>query len=157
MWGNIWSWSEGRDGDRDRVVGFHCGEQIWRASPYIYPPFKGVMTWHYLLWIETECYVVELHEADPSGCSGVFPMEVCDQIRSVDVIPGFPRVVFDAESLPFDKILQFLVDHSAVQNFLHYPFLFSIYDLRERRGLRVPSLCRVFQGWSKFDSIENWV
>ena len=48
-------------------------------------------------------YIVELHEADLLGCSGMFLVEVHDQVRSMDVVSGFPRVVFNAESLPFDN------------------------------------------------------
>ena len=72
MWANVGS----RSGNGGRIVGLHSGDEFWRVSPDIYPPFKGVMTWHYLWWIEMKCHVVKVCEVDALGCSGMFLVEV---------------------------------------------------------------------------------
>ena len=72
VWRDVRSWN----GSRSGIVGLHEGNRVWRVSPDIYPPFKGVTTRHYLLWNRAESHVIEVHEMDPSGCSGVFPVEV---------------------------------------------------------------------------------
>ena len=46
-------------------VGFRDGNRIWRVSPDIYPPFKGVTTQHYLLWNRAESHVIEIHRGAP--------------------------------------------------------------------------------------------
>ena len=61
----------------DGIVGLHNGNKVWRVSPDIYPPFKGVTTQHYLLWNGMESHIIEICEMDPLGCSRVFPVEVC--------------------------------------------------------------------------------
>ena len=76
VWRDVRSRNGGWSGSGDVIVGLRDGNRIWRVSPDIYPPFKGVTTQHYLLWNRAESHVIEIHEADLSGCSGVFPVEV---------------------------------------------------------------------------------
>ena len=76
VWRDVRSWNRGRSGSGDMIVGLRDGNRIWRVSPDIYPPFKGVTTWHYLLWNRAESHVIEIHEVDLLGCSRVFLVEV---------------------------------------------------------------------------------
>ena len=73
VWRDIRSWN----GSWSGIVGLHEGNRVWRVSPDIYPPFKGVTTWHYLLWNGAEDHVIEVRKTDPSRCSRVFLVEVC--------------------------------------------------------------------------------
>ena len=74
---SVWRDVRSRNGSQSRIVRLCEGNRVWRVSPDIYPPFKGVMPWHYLLWNRAESHVIEVHEMDLSGCSRVFPVEVC--------------------------------------------------------------------------------
>ena len=76
VWRDVRSQNGGRSRSGDVIVGLCDGNRIWRVSPDIYPPFKGVTTRHYLLWNRSESHVIEICETDPSGCSGVFLVEV---------------------------------------------------------------------------------
>ena len=49
----------------------------------------------------------------------------------MDVVPGFPRVMFNSESVPLDQVMQFLIDYSAIQDLFYDPFFFSINDFWE--------------------------
>ena len=61
----------------------------------------------------------------------------------MDVIPGFPGVVFDPEILPFHQIPKFPINYLAVQDFLDDPFFLIVYD---------------FWGWGRQNaSPDNWV
>ena len=73
----------------------------------------------------------------------------------MQIIPRLPGIMFDSESFPFNQVAQFLVDDFAVQDLLHNPFLFSIYNLREWRGKGMSSMYRVFRGQCQLDYIEN--
>ena len=74
---SVWRDVRSRDGSQSGIVGLHEGNRVWRVSPDIYPPFKGVTTQHYLLWNGAESHVIEVCEMDLLRCSGVFPVEVC--------------------------------------------------------------------------------
>ena len=67
-------------------------------------------------------------------------MEVCYQVWGMNVVPGFPGVVLNSISFPFNQVSQFLVYHLAIQNLFHNPFLFSIYDFQEQGRKWVSSL-----------------
>ena len=82
-------------------------------------------------------------------------MKFCYSIRGVQIILRFPGIMFDSGSFPFNQVAQFPVDDFAVQDLLHNPFLFSIYNLQEWRGKGVSSMYRVFQGQCQLDYIEN--
>ena len=73
----------------------------------------------------------------------------------VQIIPRLPGIMFNSESFPFNQVTQFPVDDFAVQDLLHNPFLFSIYNLWEWRGKGMSSTYRVFQGQCQLDYIEN--
>ena len=76
VWRDVRSQNGGRSRSGDMIFRLRDGNRIWRVSPDIYPPFKGVTTRHYLLWNRAESHVIEIHEVDLSGCSGVFLVEV---------------------------------------------------------------------------------
>ena len=65
-----------RSGSGDMIVRFRSGNGILRVSPDIYPPFKGVMTQHYLLWNRAESHIVEIRKTDSSRCSRMFLVEI---------------------------------------------------------------------------------
>ena len=75
--------------------------------------------------------------------------------QGMQIIPRLPGIVFNSKSFPFNQVAQFPVDDFAVQDLLHNPFLFSIYNLREWRGKGVLSMYRVFRGQCQLDYIEN--
>ena len=75
--------------------------------------------------------------------------------RGMQIIPRLPGIMFNSESFPFNQVAQFPVDNFAVQDLLHNPFLFSVYNLREWRGKEMSSMYRVFQGQFQLDYIEN--
>src|SRR5271156_5789939 len=74
-----------------------CGHGV---SPNIYPPFKGVTTRHDR-WNGTERNSVEVESSDLAGSSRVFPIEFQNEFRSMNVVPSFPRVMFNTETFPF--------------------------------------------------------
>ena len=59
-------------------------------------------------------------------------MKLQDKVQCVDIVPGFPSIVFNFESVPLDQVMQFPIDHSAIQNLLYDPFFFSINDFWEQ-------------------------
>ena len=65
--------------------------------------------------------------------------------------------MFNSESFPFNQVTQFLVDDFAVQDLLHNPFLFSIYNLQDQewRGKGMSSTYRVFWGQCQLNYVEN--
>ena len=63
------------------IVGFHNGNRIVRVSPDIYPPFKGVMTRHYLLWNGAE------------SCQGT-SLAVCTPLYTLFTIHSLPSFYF---------------------------------------------------------------
>ena len=76
VWRDVTSRDGGQSGSGDVIVGLRGGNRIRRVSPDIYPPFKGVMTQHYLLWNGAESHVIEIRKTDSSRCSRVFLVEV---------------------------------------------------------------------------------
>ena len=58
-------------------------------------------------------------------------IEVRYQFRCVHVVPGLPQIVFDSEVFLLYEVAEFPVDHFAVQDLFHHPFLFSVDDLWE--------------------------
>ena len=82
-------------------------------------------------------------------------MKFCYSFQGVQIIPRLPGIMFHSESFLFNQVAQFPVDDSAVQDLLHNPFLFSVYNLREWRGKGVLSMYRVFWGQCQLDYVEN--
>ena len=82
-------------------------------------------------------------------------MKFCYLFRGMQIIPRLPGIVFNSESFPFNQVAQFPVDDFTIQDLLHNPFLFSVYNLREWRGKGVSSVYRVFRGWCQLDYVEN--
>src|SRR5277367_6747782 len=87
-------------GGRCGKSGRWCERQV---SPNIYPPFKGVTTRHDR-WNRTERNSVEIKSSDLAGSSGVFPIKFQNEFRGVNVVPSFPRVMFNTETFPLDQI-----------------------------------------------------
>jgi hypothetical protein len=56
-------------------------------------------------------------------CTWMFPIKFHYEVRGMNTVPRFPRVVLDSETFPFDQIPQFPIDHLAIQNFLYYPLV----------------------------------
>jgi hypothetical protein len=75
----------------------------------------------------------------------------------MDVVPGFPGIVFYAEVLPFHQVPKFPVDKLAVQNFFYYPFFLSIDDFRQWRRREMPSDNWVCRGRCKLDYVKDGV
>ena len=65
--------------------------------------------------------------------------------------------MFNSESVPLDQVLQFPIDHSAIEDLLYNPFFFSVDDFREWGWRYMSTLYWVFRCWGKFDDIENRV
>jgi hypothetical protein len=82
-------------------------------------------------------------------------VKVSDPIGSMNIIPGFPRVVFNSKVLPFHQVSKFSVDDLTVQNFLNYPFFFTFNDLWEWWRWKASPFNRVSWGWGEFDYIED--
>ena len=82
-------------------------------------------------------------------------MKFCYSFQGMQIIPRLPGIMLNSESFPFNQVAQFPVDDFAVQDLLHNPFLFSIYNLQEWRGKGMLSMYRVFQGQCQLDYIEN--
>jgi hypothetical protein len=78
------------------------GDRRWSwVSPDIYPPFKGVTSWHYKRWSSKWDEVENCCSNVMSG-SVMSPMEVYYEFRSMDIVPWFPWVVFHSKAFPFD-------------------------------------------------------
>src|SRR5277367_132536 len=92
---------------QERRCGRCCGKSgRWcgnRVSPDIYTPFKGVTTRHDR-WNGTERNSVEVKSSDLAGSSGVFPIKFQNEFRGMNVVPSFPRVMFNTETFPFDQV-----------------------------------------------------
>jgi hypothetical protein len=86
---------------------------------------------------------LEFDTPDVSGSSRVIAVELRNQIRGMDIVPRFPRVVLNAKVLPFNQVPKLPVDHLAVQDLFYNPFLFTIYDIRGRRTVNGSSVTRV--------------
>ena len=56
---SVWRDIRSRNGSQSGIVGLREGNRVWRVSPDIYPPFKGVTTRHYLLWNGVESHVCQ--------------------------------------------------------------------------------------------------
>jgi hypothetical protein len=73
----------------------------------------------------------------------------------MNIIPRFPRVMLDSETLPLYKILQFPIDHLTIQNFFDNPFLFFIHNFQRWWRFWNMTSNRIRQSWSEFDNIED--
>ena len=73
----------------------------------------------------------------------------------MQIILRLPGIMFNSKSFPFNQVAQFPVDDFAVQDLLHNPFLFSIYNLQEWRGKGMLSTYGVFRGQCQLDYVEN--
>ena len=82
-------------------------------------------------------------------------MEVCYKVQGMNVVPGFPGIVLNPISFPFNQVSQFPVYHLAIQDLFQNPFLLSIYDLWEQGRKWVLSLYGVFWCRSQFNDIED--
>jgi len=49
----------------------------------------------------------------------------------MNIILRFPGVVFNTKTLPLDQVTKLAVDHPTIQDFLHYPLFFTIYNFPE--------------------------
>ena len=105
------------------------------VSPYIHPPFKGVMSRH-CWWYCLKRDSVEVCESDVTRGSRVFLMKIHDALRHVNIVCWFPGVMFNSVSFPLDKVAQFPVNDSAIEDFLHNKFLFSVNDFQKQRGMK---------------------
>ena len=65
--------------------------------------------------------------------------------------------MFDSEVFPLYEVAEFPVDHFAVQDLFHHPFLFSVDNLREWLRGCTPSGYRIFWCWGEFYHIEDGV
>src|SRR5271156_3992973 len=92
-----------------------------------------------------------------AGSTRMFPVEFCNEFRSVNVVPRFPRVMFNAVTLPFDEVAQLPVHHLGIQNFFHNPLLFTIDDLRKWRRCWATTRNGVRRSRQKFDDIKDRV
>ena len=70
----------------------------------------------------------EVNHMDVTSSTRVPPVKIHHQFRRMNIIPRFPGIVFNTETIPFDQVTQFPVDHLTVQDFLHYPLLLAIYN-----------------------------
>src|SRR5277367_1315634 len=87
----------------------------------------------------------------------MFPVEFCNEFRSMNIVPRFPRVMFNAVTLPFDEVAELPVHHLGIQNFFHNPLLFTIDDLRKWRRCWATTRNGVRRSWQKFDDIKDRV
>src|SRR5271156_437760 len=92
-----------------------------------------------------------------AGSTRMFPVEFCNEFRSVNVVPRFPRVMFNAVTLPFDEVAQLPVHHLGIQNFFHNPLLFAVDDLWKWRRCWATTRNGVWRSWQKFDDIKDRV
>jgi hypothetical protein len=79
-----------------------------------------------------------------SSGTRVSSVEVRHKVRSMNIIPRLPRVVFHSITFPLDKVPQLPVDHLAIQDLLDSPFLLSINKFRRRRWSRTMTRDRIW-------------
>jgi len=88
----------------------------------------------------------------------VLNMEVCYLLQGViDIFQVFPGVMFHLITFPLDQVLEFLSEHSAIQNFLHYIFLFAINKFWQRGWILTSPRNGVLRGWGQLYNVEDWV
>ena len=73
------------------------------GSSYIYPPSKVAASWSNSSRIENS---VKVSLADMSWDSWVLLIVLRDEVQCLDIGDYLPRVVFSAETLPFDQELE---------------------------------------------------
>jgi hypothetical protein len=66
----------------------------------------------------------------------MYPIKFCYKVGCMNAVPRFSGVVLYSKTFPFDQILQFLINHLAIQNFLQYPLLFAIHNFWRGRGFK---------------------
>ena len=96
----------------------------------------------------------EVHCLNVSRCSWVSAIELRYQFWCMHIVPRLPRVVFNSEVFPLYEVAEFPVNHFAVQDLFHHPFLFSVDNLRERLRGCTPSGYWIFWCRSKFYHVE---
>jgi hypothetical protein len=92
-----------------------------------------------------------------AGSTRVFPVEFRNEFRSVNVVPRFPRVMFNAVTLPFDEVAQLPVHHLGIQNLFYNPLFFAVDDLRKRRRCWATTRNGVWRSRQKLDNIKDRV
>jgi hypothetical protein len=104
---------------------------------------------------DTEWDSREIDGSNLTCCTWMFPINSAMRSGGVNAIPRFPRVVLNSKTFPFDQILQFPIDHLAIQNFFHYSLFFSIHNFwRWQRFWMLPQN-GVRQSRSKFDDVKD--
>jgi len=84
-------------------------------------------------------------------------MEVCYLLWGIiDIFQVLPGVVFHPIAFPFDQV-EFLSEHSAIQDLLHHIFLFAINKFWWRGWILTSPRNRVLQGWGQLYNVEDWV
>jgi len=73
----------------------------------------------------------------------------------MNIIPRFPGIVLNAETLPLDQVTKLPVDHPTIQDLLHHPLLFTIYNLWKWRRSRPSARDGVQRSQRQFDHIED--
>jgi len=71
---------------------------------------------------------VEVDHTDVTSSTRVPPIKIRHQFRCMNIIPRFPGIVLNTETLSFHQVTQFLVHHPTIQDFLHHPLLFAIHN-----------------------------
>ena len=118
------------------------------------PPLQGVTSQH---CNRLERNGLKFNASNVSGSSTMFTVEVGNQIRSMYIVPGFPRLMFNAEVLPFYQVPESPVDHFAVQNLFNYPLLLSMNDFWGWGRWDASAWEWIVCSRGQFDDIEDWV
>ena len=124
------------------------------VSPYIYPPFRIVISWSNGLRMKN---VVELHTLDMPWSSRVFAMELRCEFWCRNFGSRLPGIVFVAISLPLNEVLESSLMPMTVEYFLYFPLCFSVDDYGWWVVLCFASCNRVIQSWSELYYIEHWM
>jgi len=70
----------------------------------------------------------EVDHMDVMSSTRVPLIKIRHQFWCMNNIPRFPGIVLNTETLPFDQVTQFPVDHPTIQDFLHHPLFFTIHN-----------------------------
>jgi len=85
-------------------------------------------------------------------------VEVCYHFCSiVKVLCILPGVVLYSVALPFDQVLESMLEHSTVQDFFHNIFFFTINELWRRWCSCTSSSDRVWWSESELNNVEHRV
>src|SRR5467141_3687910 len=75
----------------------------------------------------------------------------------IDIFQVLPGVVFHPIAFPLDQVLEFVLEHSAIQNLLHHIFLFTINKFWRRGWVLTSPRNGVLLSWGQLHNIEDWV